>query len=200
MKKKLFVQAILIFLILYFSYFVYKKYFFTNNIDQKLLRQDLTEELSDTNIIYNINYSSSDADGQSYKITAQKGSIDASNGHIIHMIKVTGNIVLEDSSEVIITSDFAKYNTITYKTEFNSNVVSKYLEHKIFSEFLIIDFNKNILEATKKMTYKNSNTTMKADVLEVNLLTKDIKIYNLNEDLDPKKRQDKNLEIDFKKE
>ena len=198
MKRKLFIQIILIFLIFYFIYFVYKKYFYINNIDEQVVRQNFTKELSDTNIIYNINYSSSDANGQSYKIIAQEGTIDPKNGQIINMIKVTGNIVMEDRSVVTITSDFAKYNTITYETEFNSNVISKYLDHQISSEFLIIDFNKNILEATKKMTYKNSNTTMKADVLQINLLTKDIKIYNYNEELDQKKHEDKNVEIEFK--
>ena len=111
------------------------------------------------------------------------------------MNKVTANIKLDDGNLVTITSDFADYNSITYETKFNSNVVSEYLEHKIFSELLIIDFNKNILEATNKITYTIPNTIMKDDKLKVDLLTKDIKISNFDEKIDSK--INKNIEIEF---
>jgi len=195
MKAKIFVQIILIFLIFYFSYYIYKKYFFINTSEKKLINEKSINESINSNLIEKINYKSSDAEGRSYNIMAESGSLDLSNNQIIKMNNVNANIALDDGALIIITSDFADYNSITYDTKFYSNVVSEYLDHKISSELLVIDLNKNILEASNKMTYKNSNTLMKADVLKVDLLTKDIKIYNFDEKVDS--NINKNVEIEF---
>ena len=151
------------------------------------------------NMISKINYKSSDMEGRIYNITAESGYTDLSNSQIIKMNKVVANIELKDGTLIIITSDFADYNSITNETKFSSNVVSKYLDHKVFSEFLIIDFEKNILEAAHEMTYKNSNSVMKADKLEVNLITKDIKISNFEDIVNSYVDKNKNVEIEFLK-
>ena len=195
MKIKIFIQVILIFLIFYFSYYIYNKYFFLDTSEKKLINEKSINENINSNLIEKINYKSSDGEGRSYDIMAESGSLDLSNNQIIKMNNVKANIALNDGTLIVITSDLANYNSITYDTKFYSNVVSEYLDHKIFSELLIIDFNKNILEASNKMTYKNSNTTMKADVLKVDLLTKDIKIFNFDEKVDS--NFNKNVEIEF---
>ena len=163
--------------------------------EKKLSNEISIDENINSNLIEKINYKSSDAEGRTYNIMAETGSLDLSNNQIIKMSKVNANIKLDDGTLIIITSDFADYNSVTYDTKFNSNVVSEYLDHKILSELLIIDFNKNILEATNKITYTNPNTIMKADKLKVDMLTKDIKISNFDEKIDSK--INKNIEIEF---
>ena len=197
MKKKIFIQILLVFLIICFSYIVYNKYFYTVKNDGKLIDENSIVKNYDSNIINNINYKSSDLEGRTYSITAESGSIDDLNNQIIKMKKVVANIDLKDNTSIEITSDFARYNTITYKTKFISNVTSKYLDHNIVSELLVIDFDKNILEAVKKMTYKNSNTILKADKLELNLLTKDLKVLNFDDKNGPDINNDNNVEIKF---
>ena len=204
MKKKIFIQIILIFLIFYFSYFLYNKYFYKDLSEIKLgneksINEKSINENTNMNMISKINYKSSDMEGRIYNITAESGYTDLSNSQIIKMNKVVANIELKDGTLIIITSDFADYNSITNETKFSSNVVSKYLDHKVFSEFLIIDFEKNILEATHEMTYKNSNSVMKADKLEVNLITKDIKISNFEDIVNSYVDKNKNVEIEFLK-
>ena len=199
MKKKIFIQIILIFLIFYFSYFLYNKYFYKDLSENKLGNEKSINENTNMNMISKINYKSSDMEGRIYNITAESGYMDLSNSQIIKMNKVVAYIELKDGALIIITSDFADYNSITNETKFSSNVVSKYLDHKVFSEFLIIDFEKNILEATHEMTYKNSNSVMKADKLEVNLITKDIKISNFEDIVNSYVDKNKNVEIEFLK-
>ena len=199
MKKKIFIQIILIFLIFYFSYFLYNKYFYKDLSENKLSNEKSINENTNMNMISKINYKSSDMEGRIYNIMAESGYMDLSNSQVIKMNKVIANIELKDGALIIITSDFADYNSITYETKFSSNVVSKYLDHKVFSEFLIIDFKKNILEATHEMTYKNSNSVMKADKLEVNLITKDIKISNFEDIVNSYVDKNKNVEVEFLK-
>ena len=199
MKKKIFIQIILIFLIFYFSYFLYNKYFYKDLSENKLGNEKSINENTNMNMISKINYKSSDMEGRIYNIMAESGYIDLLNTQVIKMNKVVANIKLKDSTLIVITSDFADYNSITYETKFSSNVVSKYLDHKVFSEFLIIDFKKNILEATHEMTYKNSNSVMRADKLEVNLITKDIKISNFEDIVNSYVDKNKNVEVEFLK-
>ena len=199
MKKKIFIQIILIFLIFYFFYFLYNKYFYKDLSENKLSNEKSINENTNMNMISKINYKSSDMEGRIYNIMAESGYMDLSNSQVIKMNKVIANIELKDGALIIITSDFADYNSITYETKFSSNVVSKYLDHKVFSEFLIIDFEKNILEATHEMTYKNSNSVMKADKLEVNLITKDIKISNFEDIVNSYVDKNKNVEVEFLK-
>ena len=199
MKKKIFIQIILIFLIFYFSYFLYNKYFYKDLSENKLGNEKSINENTNMNMISKINYKSSDMEGRIYNIMAESGYIDLLNTQVIKMNKVVANIKLKDGTLIVITSDFADYNSITYETKFSSNVVSKYLDHRVFSEFLIIDFKKNILEATHEMTYKNSNSVMKADKLEVNLITKDIKISNFEDIVNSYVDKNKNVEVEFLK-
>ena len=197
MKKKIFIQVVLILLIICFSYFLYKKYFFLDMADNKIVNDRSIKKDDNMNVINNLNYNSSDAEGRSYNIKAESGSMDILDNQVIKMNNVIANIGLEDGELMTITSDFAKYNTITYETKFISNVVSKYLDHNILSESLIIDFNKNILEASNEMTYKNSNTIMRADILKIDLLTKDIKISNYDNKVGSNIDRNKNVEIKF---
>ena len=199
MKKKIFIQIILIFLIFYFSYFLYNKYFYKDLSENKLGNEKSINENTNMNMISKINYKSSDMEGRIYNIMAESGYIDLLNTQVIKMNKVVANIKLKDGTLIVITSDFADYNSITYETKFSSNVVSKYLDHRVFSEFLIIDFKKNILEATHEMTYKNSNSVMRADKLEVNLITKDIKISNFEDIVNSYVDKNKNVEVEFLK-
>ena len=197
MKKKIFIQVVLILLIICFSYFLYKKYFFLDMANNKIVNDRSIKKDDKMNVINNLNYNSSDAEGRSYNIKAESGSMDILDTQVIKMNNVIANIGLEDGELMTITSDFAKYNTITYETKFISNVVSKYLDHNILSESLIIDFNKNILEASNEMTYKNSNTIMRADILKIDLLTKDIKISNYDNKVGSNIDRNKNVEIKF---
>ena len=57
----------------------------------------------------------------------------------------------------------------------------KFLENHIFFENLNIFFNKNLIEAFNDLNYKNSDIIMLADKIEIDLLTKNSKIYNFND-------------------
>ena len=56
-----------------------------------------------------------------------------------------------------------------------------FLEHDIFCNNLNIFFKNNLLEAYNDLTYKNLDIIMMADKIEIDLLTKNSKIFNLDE-------------------
>ena len=141
-----------------------------------------SEELKyNSNIIENVKYISSDADGNRYTITALQGEIDYTNPSILYLTKVSGLIELIDSDDIIITSDYGKYNSQNFDTIFSKNVMINYLDNKIIGEYLDFSLEKNLLLVSKRVVYTNLENILKADAIEMNIKTKDTKIFMYEE-------------------
>jgi len=136
------------------------------------------EELKyNSNIIENVKYTSSDADGNRYTITALQGEIDYTNPNILYLTKVNGLIELKDSDDIEITSDYGKYNSQNFDTIFSKNVIINYLDNKIIGEYLDFSLEKNLLIVSKRVVYTNLENILKADAIEMNIQTKNTKIF-----------------------
>ena len=139
---------------------------------------EITEELKyNSNIIENVKYTSTDADGNRYTITALQGEIDYKNPNILYLTKVNGLIELKDSNDITITSDYGRYNSQNFDTIFSKNVIINYLENKIIGEYLDFSMEKNLLIVSKRVVYTNLENILKADTIEMNIKTKDTKIF-----------------------
>tara|TARA_B100001121_G_C18436649_1_gene501779 strand:- start:142 stop:717 length:576 start_codon:yes stop_codon:yes gene_type:complete len=174
--KKILKIFFIIFLLILASFFIFKKFFKKNETIRS--NPDLPEEtLSNSNIIENVNYSSKDTQGNEYIINASKGEIDYSNSNILYLTNVYAIIKLKNSEKITISSKYGKYNSDNYDTIFSKNVIIKYLDNKITGGYLDFSLERNLMIISKKVTYNNSNNTLKADVIEMNLKTKDTKIF-----------------------
>ena len=80
-----------------------------------------------------------------------------------------------------ISSDFGKYNINNYDTIFSKNVIITYLENKITGGYLDFSWDKNLMIISKNVILENKNNTLKADVIELNIKSRDIKIFMYEE-------------------
>ena len=179
MRKEILIQIFLIILILIIVVFTYQKYF------KKELNEDVVtnkDEINKTeNNLINIEYESIDREGRRYIITAETGNFKKEKSELIFMTNVNAKIFLLDGSVIYVSSFNAEYNTQVYNTKFYNDVNMKFLEHHIFCENLNIFFDKNLIEAFNDLNYKNLDIIMLADKIEIDLLTKNSKIYNFND-------------------
>ena len=174
-KKILIIFFIFIF-IFFSSFLIFKKFFEKKeNISSNVSLPEETK--SNSNIIENVNYTSKDTQGNEYIINASKGEIDYSNSNILYLTNVYAIIKLKNSEKITISSDYGKYNSDNYDTIFSKNVIIKYLNNKITGEYLDLSLERNLMIISKKVTYNNLNNLLKADVIEMNLKTKDTKIF-----------------------
>ena len=175
MKKNL--KKNIIFLFFFLSIIAY--FLFDNFKQKKVLISDMKEEetIHKTNIIKNVNYKSKDNKGNEYIVDAEEGQIDLSNSDIIYLTNVIALIKLKDKNNIIITSNFGKYNTVNYNTIFNENVIINYLDNKINSDYLDFSINRNSLIISKNVIYTNTENILEADIIEMNIETKDTKIF-----------------------
>lgn len=149
-----------------------------NKIQKTLSNKPVLEEsFQNSNIIKNVKHVSKDIKGNEYIIEAEEGEIDYSNNEIIFLKNVKALIKLENSNEVTITSQFGKYNNNTYDTIFSKNVEINYLDNKITGEYLDFSLKKNEMVISRDVIYKNNDATLKADVIEINVKSKDTRIY-----------------------
>ena len=182
MNKKIAFQITLFLFLLIIIFFFYYKYFFLKESKIDLTIQNQKKEIleSDNNVIKNIRYFSTDKQGNEYLITSKYGEISSKDSNIILMKNVTSQINLFERDTIYITSKFAEYNSLNFDTNFNQDVILEYSEHKINSENMDLSFKKNFVEMYDNIIYKSPTNELFADKLEIDLLTKDSKIFMLN--------------------
>ena len=139
--------------------------------------QESEEEVYSSNKIKDVKYTTKDADGNEYIITAAEGEIDYSNTNFIYLTNIKAKIKLINSDDISITSDYGKYNSENFDTIFSKNVIINYLNNKITGEYLDFSLKRNSLLMNKKVIYTNLKNILKADVVEMNIKTKDTKIF-----------------------
>ena len=174
---KIFFTLFVLFLLLFF---VYAK----NKIQKsKNVTEIIEEEISyNSNVIKDIEYKSKDNDGNEYTILASVGEIDIAKPNILFLTEVDALIKLKNSENVSITSDFGKYNSENFDTIFSRNVEINYLKNKITGEYLDFSLQRNSMIISKNITFTDEENVLNADVIELDIKTKDVKIFMHEED------------------
>ena len=170
----------MIFVIIIISLWFYLKYFTKNFEDAKeapVIEKIDANQNSTSTYIDGINYVSTDAKGNKYRITAKESEIKIEDSNVMFLKDVVAFIIIKDSGTVKVTSNFGKYNSKNYDTIFSENVIVIYPGHKITGEYLDFSFLSNLGTFTTNVIYAGEETNLFADKIEMNLATKDTKIF-----------------------
>jgi len=182
MYKKIFIQLLLLIILFtivfstFFLYFNKKENLKISNLPIVEEKDSLIDDKTGT-LIKDINYSFYDSAGNNYELLSDVGKVDINNSDKIFMTNVVATIYLVNSSPVKITSKYANYNKINHETSFFENVKVTHLIHKATSENLDISFNDNLASMYNNIVYNKPGTNIKADRLEIDLITKNSKIF-----------------------
>ena len=190
MKIKIFLGVSLIFF--FFALLIF--FYFKSDSDKKLIEKkkkieltekkniEITEErIESSNIIEDVSYSAKDTKGNEYFLKASEGTIDQNDSNYIFLKSVNALINLKNYNLVEISSDFGKYNINNYDTIFSKNVIITYLDNKITGDYLDFSWEKNLMIISRDVILKNNKSSLQADVIEVNIETRDIKIFMYEE-------------------
>ena len=182
MYKKILIQFLLlttIFIIVFSTFFLYfnkKEKLKASSLPIIKEKESLIDDETGT-LIKDINYSFFDSSGNYYELLSEIGKVDINNSDKIFMTNVVATIYLVDSSPVKITSKYANYDKINHETSFFENVKMTHLIHKATSENLDISFNDNLASMYNNIIYNKPGTNLKADRLEIDLITRNSKIF-----------------------
>ena len=172
MNKKTLIQYVLYVLIFIILFAFFNTYFSRNKIEPKLE----TKKIITSDQIKDLQYLSSDADGNTYLIKAESGTTSSENKDIINLSNVSAKITLINNEEILIFSNFAKYNTDNFDTDFSRNVRASYNLHELKCENIIVKFSENYARIYEKVVYDNKITKLYADKIEIDLIKRTSKI------------------------
>ena len=182
MEYKKIIQFVfgIFFLIIIFLF--YNKYFSSNK--ELSITQNTNDNFKDlevkSNLIQDIKYETIDNNGNKYFIYSKYGEANINNPDIILMKNVFARVEIFEKDTIYINSLSAKYNITNYETNFDTDIELKYLDHTIFAENMDLSFQKNFAWLYTNVVYKGYGYELYADKIEIDLITKNSKIYTDN--------------------
>ena len=160
-------------------------YFYQIGVEKKNVKIDETkieEKSFASNIIQNVKYTSKDIRGNEYIITAKEGEIDINNDNVIFLKSVEAKIILNNQNKIFISSEYGKYNINNFDTIFNKNILINYLQNNIKGEYLDFSLQRNSMIISDDVVFSDSNNVLKTDVVEIDIKTKNTKLYMYDKD------------------
>ena len=128
------------------------------------------------NLTKEIQYLTTNKNGDTFEILAEFGKTNLKNSDILDLEIVDGTITSDERSKITITSDFAQYNYVNQNAKFYNNVVIKYDMKVINCDNVDINIDENIAIAYSNVVVEDNESVMKAQVVTIDIITKDIEI------------------------
>lgn len=194
MKKKIFLQFILLLSFLFIILLVYRSYDSRNIVEEtggnnlqdksdkqiidigEVEQKSIIKDDNFENIIKNMSYTTIDDKGNKYTIFASQGRIEDNKPNIINMEGVRAEIEVYNYDIIFIFSDTAVFDNINFNSKFTNNVKLVYLDHKLKSEKLDLNLDTKLITLNDNVTYVDKNTKLEADYIVLDLISKDSEI------------------------
>jgi len=128
------------------------------------------------NIVKDIEYLTTDKNGNKYKILATSGRTNSEDKNILDLDNVRGVITSNKRSTIYIVSDFAEYNSSKLNSSFYKNVVINYEDKEITCDYFDVNMKTNFATAYNNVVVTDPKSIMKAGKIILNIETKDINI------------------------
>ena len=143
-------------------------------IEQKIKNEVSPKEIK--NLTKEIEYVTNNNNGDTFKILAKYGKTNIENTNILDLEIVNGTIISSERSDIYISSDYAKYNYSNQNSNFYSNVKINYDNKEITCDNLDLKISNNVAIAYNNVLIKDDKSIMKAQVVTMDIITKDINI------------------------
>ena len=187
MKYKSLIQLALLLVVIFSSFFVYQNFFIDNNsikiIENKeeknqIEKSDIKEsKIRDTDsIIEKLEYKSIDAYGNEYIIKSSKAESLKNDSNNLKLIQVTAIIYSPKKKPIMIKSDFALHNKLTFNTKFYENVEILHDTIEVMSDNLDLLYRENRVDLYNIHSANYKQSELMADKITFDILTKDISI------------------------
>ena len=184
MNKKIIFQIFLYFLIFFFIGLLAFQYSYDEKPKDTSFSENNVDLNSNTNTssntMSNIEYKSTDTIGNQYLIRAKLGSISDEDSNVILMQDVEAEIQLDNSEKILISALSAEYNIVNYDTFFKEQTNIKYNEHNLNCNNVDLIFKDHRIKLYSNINYSSLNTSLLADEIEIDLITKNLKVYMID--------------------
>ena len=194
MERKTIIQFLIISILVIISIFIYKLYYNKDSQNEVKIKE---ESLSGNkinnegqNLILDIKYTSNNNQGDIFEIVADYGETSLVDPNLMFLTDVTGNIIFKEKDNIKLNSDFASFNTKSFETTFINNVRIIRGDQTITGNelYLVLEQNEeviknnpeidqNLIRISYNVLFESPGYTLKADVIEIDLITKNMNIF-----------------------
>ena len=187
MNLKLILQVILILsiitilIIFYYSFFSIENKISSNNFNDTS-KSDIVIKNNVLNELVNIEFNSTDEDGNSFYINAERATtiLDEQDQNKVNLEGVVAIIDLNNKGIINIFSKNAIYNKLNHNTLFFNKVRAEYLNNQIFAGNLDVIFTEKFSKIYNNVIYNDNKNNLSTDEIIINMLTGDIKLQMTN--------------------
>ena len=197
MERKTIIQFLIISILVIISIFIYKLYYNKDSQNEvKIKEESLSGKKINNegqNLILDIKYTSNNNQGDIFEIVADYGETSLVDPNLMFLTDVTGNIIFKEKDNIKLNSDFASFNTKSFETTFINNVRIIRGDQTITGNELYLvleqnekviednpDIDQNLIRISYNVLFKSPGYTLKADVIEIDLITKNMNIFMNN--------------------
>lgn len=198
MGKKNFIQLFLFILLILITFIILSVFYKSDKIVKSSMKIEInkpeeTKSEDNKNLIQDIRYTSNNDNGDIIEILADYGEPSTEISDLMFLTKVEAKINLKNKSDIKLTSDYANFNSKTFETTFINNVKIFRNDETIFGNELYLVFDQteeklkndknidqNLIRIKHDVIIKKPGYMLKADVLEIDLITKNTKVYMNN--------------------
>ena len=158
---------------------------YTNN-DKDLINSNLpgkqSDEESDGNIFYNIEYSGIDLAGNRYTLKSEKAKTNQLNENVIDMFIVNAVFYFKDETILKIKSNTAEYNNITLDIKFRQKIFAEYEKSTLKAEYAEYSNSLGYLYISDNVIVKDVQGNLSADELKFDISNQTLQIESFNND------------------
>ena len=170
-----------ILLIFYYTFFSNK----SNEVSNlsKSIEKKVTTDKNILSELVNIEYNSTDEDGNTYYINAEKATVDQLNPdkNEVTMEGVISIISLKNKVPIIIYAKNATYNKINNNTYFYNDINIDYLDKTISAENLDLIFTEKVSKVYNNVIFNSDNFNLYTDRILIDMISGDIKLGVIND-------------------
>ena len=161
--------------------------FFSNKDKEELdLSKSVKEKIiTNKNVLselINIEYNSTDEEGNTYYINAEKATVDQLNPdkNEVTMEGVISIISLKNKVPIIIYAKNATYNKINNNTYFYNDINIDYLDKSIYAENLDLIFTEKVSKVYNNVILNSDNFNLYNDRILIDMISGDVKLVFIN--------------------
>ena len=182
MKLKLIFQSILILTIITILAIFYYSFLKNKHIEDTSSQENnqIMQKEKIANELINIEYNSTDEDGNTFYINAEKAIIDFNDQNKAELEGVVSVINLKSKGIINIYSKNAYYNKLNHNTLFYNDVKITYLNNSILSQNFDVIFTEKKSKIHNNVIFENNKLVLKTDKILIDMISGDIKLEMVN--------------------
>ena len=178
------IQLILISIVI-ISVYIFNSIYFSEDKYPVVDLDASTDQLSqqtENNLIKNLKYEVKLDKNNWYIITSGLSELTyIDNVELVEMREVIAKFIDKNNFSLTIKSYEALYDNSNYNTKFRKNVQIEYMNNKIFSDKVDINFQDNTVRIFGNVKYDGIQGKINSDNIMIDLITKKVDIYMDND-------------------